>query len=140
MKKLIAALLVSFSFAAFSQTQTIYLSELKMQDLKLDLAEVEIALSYPGPKLSGMCGVEIRSNYYDMKALHKLIKIEKALGVEPKVKLVHDTTIVIDLVEAADMYMTSFTISTLDGRTLKETFKTLFERDEKIVLVTKTCL
>jgi hypothetical protein len=136
MKKLFTLLLLAFSTLSFSQT--IFLESTDIQDLNLDQSEVEIGVLYPGLNLSGICGVEIRSSSYIVNVA-KLIKIEAALGIDPVVSTVHDSIILIDLTEASDMYMTSFKISTLDGRTLKENFAPLVVHGEKIMLVTRTC-
>jgi hypothetical protein len=136
MKHLIGLLLLTFSTLSFSQA--IFLESTDIQDLNLNKSEIEIGVSYPGPNLSGICGVEIRSSSY-ISDIKNLITIETALGIDPVVSTVRDSIILIDLSKATDMYMTSFKISTKDGRTFKENFAPLLIHGGKIMLVTRTC-
>jgi hypothetical protein len=136
MKQLLTLLMLTFSTLSFSQI--IFLESTDIQDLNLDQSEIEIGVSYPGAQLSGICGVEMRSESY-IEDFAKLIKIETAWGIDPVVRRVHDSILLVDLTEASGRYLTSFIISTKNGKTLKENINSMSVNRGKIILVTRTC-
>ena len=80
----------------------------------------------------------MRSESY-IEDFAKLIKIETALGIDPVVRRVHESILLVDLTEASDRYMTSFKICTKNGKTFKENINSMLVNGGKIILVTRSC-
>ena len=79
MKSLLTFMLLTFTTLASAYT---FLNPVRVQNLKINQSEADFGVSYSGPQLSGICGVEIRTNT-DIKEVAKLITIGPELGIDP---------------------------------------------------------
>lgn len=142
MKTLLAFLMITCG-AANADVLATDITNMDMIDLNVESSSLSLALQYPGPNISGLCGVEIRANSQGRdKLIHNLlygVTITNDLGVNPIISIKNDMTILIDLSEASGTYTTQFSIKTFDGVSLKEAIRKTLGENRIVKLVGVTC-
>jgi len=142
MKTLLVFLMITCGAANASQLAT-DISNVELIDLNIESSSINIQLQYPGPMISGLCGVEIRADSHGRhKAIESLlygVTIANVIGVEPIVSVKNDMTILIDLTEASGTYVTQFSIQTFDGVSLKEAIRKTIGEDRIVKLIGVSC-
>lgn len=112
-------------------------------NLAVDAPTISLVLPYPGPNISGLCGVEIRADSYNrqksIKNLLAALSVRKDLGATPIVSLKNNMTVLIDLSAASGSYGTWFSIRTKNGDSLSDTIKATLGDSRLVVLVGVRC-
>lgn len=119
------------------------ISNVSLTNLAVESNELGLSVSYPGPSISGICGVEIRADNYNrhmpiqkfMDAVDIPSRFEQ--GINPRV--LNSTTIEIDLQHMNLSYGVWFSVKTKDGSSLKETIKKTLGENRTVVAIATTC-
>lgn len=129
--------------AQAAEKQDVLLSNVNTANLQVEESEIGLSVSYPGPSISGICGVEIRAdndnrdipikNFLD--AVEMPSRFEQ--GLNPKA--INSTTIDIDLKHLDLGFGVWFTVKTKDGSSLKETIKRTLGENRTVIAVATTC-
>ena len=130
--------------AQASQNQDVLLSNVNTANLQVKDSEIGLSVSYPGPSISGICGIEIRSDNYnrDIPIKNFLEAVEMIPRFEQQVlnpKIINAATIDIDLKHLDLGYGVWFTVKTKDGSSLKETIKRTLGENRTVIAVATTC-
>ena len=139
---LLATLLVG-SLAHASTAQSIDISNTSVISLSNQQPSMSFVLAYPGPRISGLCGVEVRADSHGQaKTIGDLLAaldVKNDLGVEPKVILKNDRTILLDLSAATGGFGTWFSLHTKDGSALEDTIDKTLGPNRTVILLGVTC-
>lgn len=153
MKKFLLALILSLTSvcnARSIQTENIKqieLSNTKFHNLALEEAsEVRFYVAYPGPNISGVCGLELRADspnqVISISTLINKLVFKPYMGNLPLVKVKSDTIIDLNIDDFWGGYGLWFDVATYDGSkisdlVLKELGANTTQRE--LLLVTKSC-
>lgn len=108
----------------------------KINDLNLG-REVSLVVSYPGKKLSGICGIEIRTDFSgDNSPLHELVsKISIKSQFEiPVVAKVSNGSLIIQLTQD-NVYQEEIVLKSKSGKSLTKIIQALFSPERTSLLV-----
>ena len=135
---------ISGSLGVARSIETQYITNTNTINLSVKQPLIELGLSYPGPQISSLCGVELRGDSYgrgtsSMQDFFNAIIIKGMLGVEPVVMVKNRMTIDIDLSAAIGSYGTWFSIETKDGSSLKDTIIQTLGTSRTVVIVGTVC-
>ena len=136
------ALLSGASAWAGVGAQTIYIDNHSSVDIAVKKSELSFGLPYPGPAISGNCGVELRTGQHDglkLQAFLNEIEIVKDLGIDPVVKVYTSSTILIDLRSAVDSYGTWFSVKSRSGKSLKSVIASTLGKGVVVKAVAQSC-
>lgn len=149
MKKLLitwlSIILVSMGYSTVQAraNEVVYLSNTDIVSLDLNQSSLEVSVSYPGPSISGICGVEIRADSYGrfepISNLLNAITIKEYSGITPGITIKNNMTILIDAYNGQNAYASWFKIETKDGSSLKHTILSTLGESRKVVLVAVGC-
>lgn len=146
MKKIMALLIVSISMVGSAQAsvpEVMNISNTDMINLQTNDSKMSLSVQYPGPEISGVCGVEIRADSYNrhisIAGLLNAIEVVNDLGIAPVVSVQNDMTVLMDLSSAKWAYGTWFSIHTKNGKSLKEVILETLGENRKVVLVAVGC-
>lgn len=135
---------ISGSLGVARSIGTQYITNTNTINLSVKQPLIELGLSYPGPQISSLCGVELRADSYgrgtsSMQDFFNAIIIKGTLGIEPVVIVKNRMTIDIDLSAAIGSYGTWFSIETKDGSSLKDTILETLGTSRTVVIVGTVC-
>ena len=129
--------------AAQAATQATDISNVSVINLSIEQSSLSLTIPYPGHMISGLCGIEIRSDSPGRAAsianLLADLEINKDFGVDPVITVKNDKTILLDFSAAAGGYGTWFSIKTKDGSTLKQKIKQKLGPQRTVILIGVTC-
>jgi hypothetical protein len=130
------------SSALAAKPETHYMQDATVVDLTKGGSVVKFAISYPGPTLSGLCGMEIRTSHFGGEKIQELlaaIEVKNDLGTEPVVSVKNGRTIEIDLTAASGSYGTWFSIRTRNRKPLGKLIKEILGDDVVAHAIATTC-
>lgn len=132
----------SMAHAQSTHDETIYISNTDIYNLDLDQKSLSVGVLYPGPNISGICGIEIRADSYGrhktIKNFLSAIKVKHSNGNDIGVRIVNESTTLFRLPIGG--YGFWFSIETNDGRTLKETIRDTLGNSRTVILLGSSCL
>lgn len=133
---------LGLSLSAFADSEPLYLVATDTVSLSIPHPELKLAVSYPGPSISGICGIEIRAtkNRYsvDITKLFTELEISTDLGIEVSSRVLNLGTIAVDL-NQDQTYGVWFTLRTKSGRSLQSVIARSIGPDARVTIVTTTC-
>lgn len=137
----------TLAYAQSSTDDAIYVSNTDIINLDLDKKSVTIAVPYPGTKISGVCGIEIRADSYGrnlaIKNFLDEILITSSFGPDRlnkiKPRILNDMTIFFAIPDN-NAYGFWFSIETKNGSTLNQTIRDTLGDSRNVVLLGSSCL
>lgn len=132
----------SFAHAQSLQNETVYVSNMDVFNLDLDQNSISVNVPYPGPTISGVCGIEIRADSYGrQKAIEDFlsaINITHPSGNGLEIKIINRSTLLFRFPLGG--YAFWFSIETKDGSSLKQTIKDTLGNSRTVILLGSSCL
>lgn len=123
--------------------QHVLLSNVNTTSLQVSESEIGLSVSYPGPSISGICGVEIRADNYNrhnhIEKFLDAVEITMRFPADLDVSVVNSTTIDIDLNSHDGSYGVWFAVKTKDGSSLKETITKTLGENRKVIALASIC-
>lgn len=133
---------LAFSIPAFAADPTIYLRSTGVVSLSTETPVLSLAVSYPGPSISGICGIEVRatSRGYaaDVSVLFAALDFPTDLGVPVSARILNRSTIAVDFGQD-QTYGVWFSVKTKNGNSLKSEIARTIGPDPLVTIVTATC-
>lgn len=114
-------------------------------DMQSQAASVDFVIHYPGPWISGICGVEIRADSYNRhRPISNLLERlditswQGGLGLSP---LAENATVLHIPVVPADssLYLATFRIATRDGGSLAQAIEDALGPGRTVIMVPRYC-
>ena len=119
------------------------ISNVSVTNLEVDADEIGLSVSYPGPSISGICGVEIRADNYNrhmpIQKFMDAVEVPSRFEQELHPRVIKSTTIEIDLEYMDLSYGVWFSVKTKDGSSLKETIKKTLGENRTVVAIATSC-
>lgn len=138
----IALVAGSMAHTQSAHDETIYVSNTDIYNLGLDQKSLSIGVSYPGPRISAVCGIELRADSYGrhkpIQNLLTAIKVKHSSGHDMNVRIINESTLLFRLPIGG--YGFWFSIETKDGSTLKQAIKDNLGNGRTVVLLGSSCL
>ncbi|WP_409478392.1 hypothetical protein [Pseudobdellovibrio sp. HCB154] len=129
--------------AQAAPTQDVLLSNVNTASLQIEDSEIGLSVSYPGPSISGICGVEIRADndnrHIPIKNFLDAVEIRSRFEQGLKPKDINSTTIDIDLKHLDMGFGVWFTVKTKDGSSLKEAIERTLGENRTVIALATTC-
>lgn len=129
--------------AQAAPNQEVLLSNVNTANLQIEDSEIGLNVSYPGPSISEICGVEIRADndnrHIPIKNFLDAVEIHSRFEQGLKPKDINATTIDISLKHLDMAFGVWFTIKTKDGSSLEETIKRTLGENRTVIAIASTC-
>jgi hypothetical protein len=147
MKKILMVILLGLAgLPVQASVKQVDVSNTDVINIAVNESSIFASISYPGPTISGICGLEIRADSWNrirpIKNLLDAVEISAPWeNVQPVITVENDMTILIDLSSIANemLYATAIQIKTKDGKSVKDVIQTTLGNDRTVVLVGRTC-
>lgn len=134
---------IGYSTVQAETNDEIFISNTDIVNLNINESSLAISVSYPGPSISGVCGIEIRADSYGrfqpISNFLNAITIKDYSGATPPITIKNNMTMLIDVYNGESAYLVSFKIETKDGSSLKQTILSTLGESRKVVLVGVGC-
>lgn len=117
--------------------QNILLTNVMTIDLQIKESEIGLSVLYPGPSISGICGIEIRAD----SPIENFLNVIEIKSFDPRIqaKLVNSTTIDIDMSTQDMSYVADVSIVTKDGSSLGNAIKKTLGENRTVIALATTC-
>jgi len=107
--------------------------------INLEQPMLKVGVTYPG-KISGLCGLELRSNALKITEFYDAVEFIDRLGGDVGATLTHGERVIsIDFAEAEGLFGLWFDIKTKDGSHLGAVIKRTLGKDAEVILLGTTC-
>ena len=124
------------SFGAYA-ADPISISNTSVTDIHSDQSSLEVNVYYPGPHLSGLCGIEVRSDSWGRA--RPISAFLDAIKTSIPTQLRGSTAAVIDLKSFDERFMVSFKIETKSGESLNQVIENTLGKNREVVLLGTSC-